>query len=149
MARQRAQLGSPSDLTINELVVRFITVIDERYESNEPQNYRFALRAVRKLYGPILAREFGPLKLKAVRQVFVEAGLVRTQINTRVRASVRMFKWAVGEELLPSSVYQSLKAVEGLRKGQGGSKESKPVKPVPDAYVDALKPYTRAARCGR
>jgi integrase len=135
------QPGATSDLTINELIVRFITHIDERYESNEPQNYRLALRAVRKLYGPILAREFGPLKLKAVRQVFAESRLVRTQINTRVRRVVRMFKWAASEELLPSSVYQALKTVEGLRKGQGGSRESKPVKPVPDAHVDALKPY--------
>ncbi len=54
---------------------------------------------------------------------------------------VRMFKWAVGEELLPASVHQALKAVEGLRKGRGDVRESKPVKPVPDAYVEAIRTH--------
>jgi integrase len=52
-----------------------------------------------------------------------------------------MFKWGVGEELVPASVHHALKAVEGLRKGRGDVRESRPVKPVPDAFVDAIRPH--------
>jgi hypothetical protein len=59
---------------------------------------------VRLRYGPTLARDFGPLKLKAVRQDLVDRRLVRTQINKQIRRIVRIFRWAVAEELLPVGV---------------------------------------------
>jgi integrase len=52
-----------------------------------------------------------------------------------------MFKWAVAEELIPVAIYEALKAVEGLRKGRVVARESKPVKPVPDAFVDPVRPH--------
>ena len=133
------QAPATSDLTINELSLRFLKHVDVLYESNEPKNFRLALRPLRKLYGSTLIREFGPLKLKAVRQAFIADDLCRNEINKRTRRVVRMFKWAVAEELLPASVHQALKAVEGLRKGRAGIRESKPIKPVPDAYVDEIR----------
>ena len=99
------------------------------------------MRPLRKLYGSETVVKLGPLKLKAVRQEFIRAGHYRSEINKRVRRIVRMFKWGVGEELIPAPVHQSLKAVEGLRKGRGDVRESKPISPVPDAYVDAVRPF--------
>ncbi len=133
------QSPGTSDLTINEVIVRFLKHVDVLYESNEPKNFRLALRPLRKLYGTALIREFGPMKLKAVRQAFIAGDLCRGEINKPTRRVVRMFKWAVAEELLPASVHQALKAVEGLRKGRTDIRESRPVKPVPDAYVDAIR----------
>jgi integrase len=52
-----------------------------------------------------------------------------------------MFKWAVENELVPPSVLQALKAVNGLRRGRTGARESAPVRPVPDAFVDAVRPH--------
>jgi integrase len=130
-----------TDLTINELILRYLGFVDGNYASTEPANIRLALRPVRKLYRFGLVRDFGPLSLKAVRQTSIDARLCRNEINKRTRRIVRMFKWGVGEELLPVPVHQALKAVEGLRKGRGDVRESKPVKPVPDAFVDALRPY--------
>src|SRR5262249_6337646 len=71
----------------------------------------------------------------------VAAGLCRREVNKRVRHIVRAFKWAVGEELIPPSVHQGLKAVEGLKRGRSEARESEPVKPVPDAFVDAIQPH--------
>src|SRR5262249_42823332 len=53
----------------------------------------------------------------------------------------RAFKWAVGEEMVPPSVHHGLKAVPGLRRGRADVRESEPVKPVPDAFVDAIGPH--------
>ncbi len=130
-----------TDLTIIELILRYLGFVDGYYTSTEPANIRLALRPVRKLYGFGLVRDFGPLSLKAVRQTSIDARLCRNEINKRTRRIVRMFKWGIGEELLPAPVHQALKAVEGLRKGRADVRESKPTKPVPDAFVDALRSY--------
>ncbi|HZW34048.1 MAG TPA: site-specific integrase [Isosphaeraceae bacterium] len=134
------RLPPGEDLTIAELIVRYLGHVDRRYTSDEPAKIRLALRPVRELYGLTLAREFGPLRLKTVRQRFVDQDLVRGQVNKRVRRIVQMFRWAVAEELLRPDVHQALKAVEGLRKGRGDVREGKPVKPVPDAWVDPIRP---------
>ncbi len=42
-------------------------------------------------------------------------------------------------ELVPPAVFQSLKAVPGLRYGRSDARESAPVKPVPEAFIDAIR----------
>jgi integrase len=135
------QVPGTTDITINELVVRYLGHVDARYTTDEPQKIRLAIRPVRIRYGLLPVREFGPLKLKVIRLEFVGQDLVRTQINKRVRRIVQMFRWAVSEELIPETIYRALKTVEGLRKGRGDVRESRPVKAVPDAWVDAVLPY--------
>ncbi len=51
-----------------------------------------------------LAREFGPLAIKAVRAEFIKGGLSRSEINKRARRIVRLFKWAVAEEMVAPNV---------------------------------------------
>jgi hypothetical protein len=71
----------------------------------------------------------------------VDSGLCRNEVNRRVRLITRAFKWAAGEELIPASVHHGLKAVDGLRRGRCGVRESEPVTPVPDVFVDAVRPH--------
>ena len=52
-----------------------------------------------------------------------------------------MFKWAVENQLIEPSVLHGLQAVSGLRAGRSGAKETAPVRPVPDAFVDAVLPF--------
>jgi integrase len=104
-------------------------------------NYRCTLRPLRQLYGRTPAREFTPLKLKAVRQAMIDAGLARGVINQRIGRIIHVFKWAVAHELIPPAVHHGLKAVAGLRRGRSDARETEPVKPVPDAFVDAIRPH--------
>lgn len=134
-----------SDLTINEILLAYLEHADRYYVKNgrptsEPGNIRLAIRPLRQLYGEAAAQELGPLQLKAVRQAMVAGGLCRNEINRRVRLILRAFKWAVAEGMVPPSVHHGLKAVEGLKKGRCGVRESPPVKAVPDAIVDAILP---------
>jgi integrase len=138
--------ASPSDLTINELAEAYCRHADSYYVKNgvpttEPVNIRLAIRPLRQLYGHTLARDFGPVRLKAVCQEMVRADLCRNEVNKRVRHLLRAFKWAVGEELVPPSVHHGLQAVPGLKRGRADVRESVPVKPVPDAFVDAIEPF--------
>lgn len=65
-------------------------------------------------------------------------------VNKQIRRVKLVFKWAVAEELIPPAVYQSLQAVQGLKSGRCEVRESDPIKPVPQCYVDAIEPYVSA-----
>src|SRR5579872_4364584 len=138
--------GAPS-LAVNELMEAFLEHAEEHYrredgtQTGEVREYKAAIRAVRLLYGTLPVAEFSPLKLKAVRQSMIDADLSRGVINQRIGRVVRMFKWGVGEELVPESVWRSLTTVRGLEKGRTQARETEPVKPVADAVVDATLPH--------
>lgn len=133
---------APADLTVNELLVRFWHHVEQFYRhpdgrpTGEVDSYRLSLRPVRQLYGHTAAKDFGPLSLKAVRNSMVEAGLARKVVNQRVGRVRRMFKWAVGEQLIPPHVYHGLQAVDGLARGRTTAPDRPPVQPVDDATVE-------------
>jgi integrase len=64
--------------------------------------------------------------------------LSRKVVNHRISRIRRFFKWAVSEELAPPSILEGLRAVDGLRYGRTTAREAPPVKPVPQADVDAI-----------
>jgi integrase len=135
-----------SDLAVNEMLLSYLDHVDAYYVKNgkptvEPGNIRLAIRPLRQLYGLTPARNFGPLGLKAVRKAMVDGGLCRSEINRRIGRLVRAFKWAVSEEMVPPSVHQALQTVPGLRRGRADVRESEPVKPVPAAFVEAIRPH--------
>jgi hypothetical protein len=88
---------------------------------------RVALRFLRQGYGHTPIVDFGPLALKALRETMIAEGHSRRYINDNIDRIRRVFKWAAGEEMLPSSVYQSLKTVPSLRKGRSEARELPPV----------------------
>ena len=135
-----------TDLSVNELSLAYLAFADGYYTkrgkpTSEPGSIRQTIKPLRQLYGHTLAREFGPLQLKAVRQAMIDAGLCRNEVNKRTGRIVRLFKWAVGEAIVPPSLHHGLIAVSGLRRGRADVRESEPVKPVPDAFVDAIRPH--------
>lgn len=147
----KPRLGSTDSLTINELILAFARHAEERYRhsdgtpTGEFDNFRLALRPLRRLYGEKRASEFGPLGLRTIRDEMIRSGLARTTVNARINRIRRVFRWAVGMELMPASVYQSLQAVEGLRAGRPNVRESTPVRPVPREDIDAAIPFMPAS----
>jgi integrase len=134
------------DLTIEELLADYWRFAKTYYSKDgvptkELACMREALRPLRALYGHAYVRDFGPKALKAVRQKTIDSGITRGLINRRVGRIKRVFKWAVGEELVPSPVLHGLQAVAGLRYGRTDAREAEPVKPVTDEWVDAVLPH--------
>jgi hypothetical protein len=83
--------------------------------TREYELIRECCRMLRPLYGRTAACEFGPLRLKTVRQAMIAADHSRQYINKNVDRIRRMFKWAAAEKLIPASVPQALSMVAGLR----------------------------------
>jgi hypothetical protein len=113
-------LGTPADITVNELTVAYLQHAKQHYrypdgtQTNEYDDTKYSLRPLRHLYGPSLARDFGPLALKAVRELMVQgyehpkygtqAALSRGVVNQRTGRVRRLFRWAVAVYLRPRLV---------------------------------------------
>jgi integrase len=138
--------ASSADSSINEVLLSYLRFAGSYYIKNgrptsEPANLALAFRPLRQLYGHTPAVEFGPLGLKPVRRALIDLGICRNEVNKRVGKILRAFKWAVGEEMIPPSVHHGLSAVSGLRRGRTDVRESAPVRPIPDASVNAVRPH--------
>lgn len=130
-------------VSVVELVVAYLEYAAKYYGDgprSECANMRHALRPLRELYGRMPAREFGPLQLKAVREKYLALGHSRKHINASVQRIGRVFRWAVGEGLIPPDVPAALAMVPGLRRGHTEARENKRVKPADAKIVDATLP---------
>jgi integrase len=133
-------------LLVSELLVAYLKFAetyysDEGQPTKEFQSMVDAVGPLNQLYGDTQADEFGPLKLKAVREHLVKQGLCRTETNKRIGRLKRVFKWAVSEELISPSIHEALRTVTGLKFGRTSARESEPVKPVDGDTVELTLPY--------
>jgi integrase len=140
---------SAGDLSVNEVMAPYVEFIATYYRrpdgspTSEVDNIKLALRPLKRLYGHTAAADFDGPALEAVRLQMIRDGLCRNRINKDVARIKRLFRWAAAKKLVPGSVYQELQAVEGLRAGRSEAKETAPVKPVPEAVVEAMLPHLR------
>ena len=159
--------GAQADLTVNELVLRFMNehvltyYVDpiNKNPTTEQDAFRGALRPLTRLFGSLPSAEFGPLSLRTVREAMITGswlnedektqyanakrhiGLARTTINKHVSRIRMMFRWATEMQLLPATVLHALQAMKGLRKGRSGARETIPVVPVSPDVVYATLPH--------
>ncbi len=129
--------------SVNALLLAYLDFAEGYYArdgepTQELTDVKASLKPVRELYGATPAAAFGPKRLKAVREHMVAVrDLSRKVTNARVNRIRRFFKWAASEELVPPSVFEGLRSVDGLRRGRSNARETEPVRPVPDADVEA------------
>ena len=135
------------ELTVLELLARFWKHAEVTYRrpdgspTSELDNFRQALRPLKAMYADHPARAFGPRALRAVQAEMVRRGWCRTNINKQVSRVRTVFKWATSHELIPPAVYHALATVEGLRRGRTDAPDHAEVRPVPEAYVNAVLPF--------
>jgi integrase len=131
-------------LTVGQLFERFRRHAEHYYRradgtpTGEARNFVDAVRSVETLFGGTLACAFGPKALKTARGRMVAASLSINTINAYVRRIRQVFKWAVGEELVPAAVWHGLQAVQALAPGRTEAIANTPVGPVPEAHIHAV-----------
>lgn len=163
LSNGRTMAGAPSTgPTVSMIALAFWKYAETRYvkpdgtPTGEAENYRLALRVLRRLYGPTPAVAFGPKRLKLLRQQALaetedvdpatgqkvkRPGWCRNYANRQVKRIQQVFRWAASEELIPESAAAALGTVGGLREGMEGARESEPVGPVDAAVVDDTLPH--------
>jgi integrase len=113
-----------------------------------------ALRPVVRLFGSLPASDFGPKNLKLVRNALCEplpppvgdqrrrrvhtGPIARTSVNKHVHRIRHVFRWAVSEELVPSSMWESLRSLEPLKRGAARVREPAPIAPANLRHVVAV-----------
>jgi integrase len=144
LANGRRHPSDSLDISVAELGERYLDFAKGFYRTpagrmtGEVDLLTRAVNTAVAMFGRLPASEFGPLKLKAVRERWIAQGRVRTQINYSVRRVIRMFRWGVENELVPGEVLHALKAVSGLRAGRSDAKEAPPIQPAPEGDVEAV-----------
>jgi len=134
-------------LSVDGLMARFWEqrveghyVAEDGSPTSEVGCWRAILKRIHRLHGETAAAEFAPADLKLVRDDMISDGLARSTINSNIGRLKRLFRWGVAEELVPSSVFEKLKAVEHLQKNRSAARESPSVGPVSSVTLDAVLP---------
>jgi integrase len=147
LAAGRLHTGAPADITVNELCARYWKHAQEYYPpdsegkpASELVDFRYAIREFRGYAGDMLAREFGPLAFKALRERMVGKGWARPTINRQCGRVKRIIRWAVENELVPADRWEALRAVPGLSAGRTSAREPEPIGPVDEAHYRAVLP---------
>ncbi len=137
-----------NDLRVVELADRYKTHARDYHREPdgtpreaEIRHLQSALAPLLELYETSRVSDFGPLKLKVIRERMVQRGWCRRRVNEMTRRLKRMFRWGVGEELVPPNVLYALDAVEGLRAGKTAAPDHPPVQPVADEMIDGTLPH--------
>ena len=147
--------SQPTQQAAQPLTVRHITAsyrehVKTKYASNGAELHRInqICDEADKHEGDKRTDDYGPLALQRQRQRWIDGGNSRVYCNRLTNAVVRMFKYAVSQELASNETWQKLKSVEPLRIGQTKAPETEPIKPVAIETVRAtakhLSPVLKA-----
>jgi integrase len=138
------QIADRHSIAIDELALRYLEHAKQHYrkngrETSEVSSIKAALRVLVATAGRGRARDFGPLKLQAVREEMIARDWKRKSINNQIGRICRAFQWAVSQELIPAEILAALKTVPGLREGRSQAAESRPVTPVSEGAIEAVR----------
>ena len=142
--------ADPHALTIAEVVRDFYRWAEQSYDEGEYRSFVVLLRLLLKFYGRTPAAEFGPKKLRLLREEMIRGDRTekpprrpwsRKYINQQVQRIRRVFKWAAAQELVPVTVHQALCTLEPLKRGRTSAREHPRVGPAPSDMVDAVRPF--------
>jgi len=142
--------------TVTQLIHAYWTDISRLYGASDLAVIGAALRVVRRICGDIQADDFGPARLRQVRQAMIDGDpgdptatppiparkpWRRQSINRQLHRVRAMIRWAASHEMLSGSQYEALKTVEPLRAGRTTAPESQKIMAVASDRVDAVLPH--------
>lgn len=127
-----------SEITVRCVTASYRAFAGNRYSHDPNRLARFEnlCDTIDDEYADHPAKEFGPRKLEAIRDLLIATTNRRGQHNTRtyingqVSDIVRIFAKAVSRELIPIEVVLALKTLDPLIDGESAATESDPVQPV-------------------
>lgn len=140
----------PQSVTITMIIGDYWRWAEQYYQPNESGTLRVVLRLLRAHYGSTPAIDFGPKRLRQLREAMIigdpdadppRAAWSRKYINQQVQRIKRMFRWAASHELIPADVYRTLDTVESLKRGRTTAREGRRVEPVPPERIEQVRPF--------
>lgn len=132
-------------ITVAQIAAEYTVWSEANQDGKARSHVGQAVARLVELYGTLPAVQFGPNALRAVREAMARPRpkrrpWSRRYIGEQTRRIVAVFRWAASRELLPASVFESLRTIEPLRRGKCGAHDNPPVGPVAESMVNAVKP---------
>ncbi len=151
-AVQRGEMASAARLSppatrpkVNLLCLRFLTDYATRYRqsdgrpSAEVDCFKCVIRLLREHFGTTVADEFGPLRLRVVRDAMVAAGWSRRWINKQVGRIRLIFRIGVSWEIVRPEVVVALKTLPPLVIGETTAPERSRRRAVNQEDLEAVR----------
>lgn len=141
-------------LTINELLLSFIGKEIPRYSRSERLCQAAAIKVLRQFFGETPVDDFGPLRLRIVRDSMIAGDPTATDaadapeprkpwarktVNRQIKRLQAIFRWGVSFEMVPESVATALGTLRVLKKGETAAAESIPRSAVTEDDIAAAR----------
>lgn len=130
-----------AEITVGQVVSDWKEHVKDR---SDIVRYRPLCDVIEIEYADFAAAEFGPRRLKELRDTLLADGKrSRKWINEQIQTVCRIFKHGVSAELIEWDTYNKLTTLEPLKRGCTTAREQKPREPVPlAAMVATVKELT-------
>lgn len=134
--------------TVGQVADAFLANAGERYSPSELGCYRAAIKFLARFHSLTPAAAFGPVALRSLRAAMMadepaaedrpaRAGWCRKTAARQTGRVIAIFRWAAAYQLLPHSIWESLRCLEPLRRGSG--REHDPIRPASPSAVAAVR----------
>ena len=136
----------PLGVTVSELCLEYWRCVARDHLPKRAHAVRMTLRLLRRMDGSTPVAEYGPRRLRLLRDAMVSGDPAaspprkpwcRSTVNDRVRIAVAVFRWGVTQETVPVAVADALGMVEPLRRGRSPARESRRIGPVDERLLEA------------
>lgn len=131
--------AKPTAISLNDLMLRFASEEMPRYSTDEQWCLKSAIRIARGLFGATRIDEFGPLKLRLVRDEMVAKGWSRSFTNKQVKRLRLIVRWGVSWELVSQTVVDSLASVKSLEACETSAPESRQRRAISEADLTLVR----------
>jgi integrase len=108
----------------------------DKISATQWDNYKNLVDIVLTQYSGLPAHEFSPNKLRTLRVEFVKRGYVRQQCNKRAGHVRSIFKWGVSHELIAADIWNALRSLEYIKKGETIAPEGKKRRAIPLEHIE-------------
>ena len=140
-------------ISLNDVMLQYTLKELPRFSPAEQHCQKCAMRICREMFGVVPISEFGPLKLRKVREAMVAGDpnakpkarkpWCRGFVNKQVKRIRSIIKWGVSWELVPQVVADALGSVRSLAVGETSAKETSARLAVPRENIDAVRGQLR------
>ncbi len=129
------------EIRVRDVTADFRELVLPRYVDNSGSYSRLScvLNALNELYGELPISEFGPLRMRELRNKLAKSGNCRRYLNDQVRDVIRIVKHGLSRELVKPETITALEALPPLRRGE--ARDNPKRGGVPLALVSATLPH--------
>lgn len=128
-----------SGVSVAELVLAFLDHAEMSVSYSQQCVLRSACLPLVEVHGETPINDFGPIALKQVRQKMIANGWARATINSAVSRVRQVFRFGVENEMVPSAIWDALKAVTPLLRGKTSAPDFDKRKPVSESDFQRVR----------